>query len=303
MAEIKQLPHGAQIGNIEFVWGHNSKDIFFSNSILIHDPNTTIVDPSASFSYLESIASQKIVKFVLNTHYHADHRSLGSLFKDAKFICHKLDQAAIANFENYLKYADTEESFYKEWLRMLFSSLDMMERHISLNVEDGDYLDLKENKVKVVHLPGHTPGHIGLLFEDISLLFTSDIDLTPMGPWYANIVSDIDQFLRSLTRIRNIHVEHYVTSHGGRIYDREKFTQKVMRFEKDIQERDAQILEALTTGPKTVAELSASGIIYRKAMLVNPLYSSFERQMIQKHLQRAANLGKVREENGLWHLV
>ncbi len=303
MVEVIRLPHGAKIGNVELIWGHNSKDLFFSNSILIHDQASWVVDPSASFSYLESVASQKIVKFVLNTHYHADHRSLNSLFKDAELGCHKLDQAAIANFENYLKYADTEESFYKEWLKMLFSSLDLMERHINFTVEDAQYLPLKDNKAKVIHLPGHTPGHIGLLFEDISLLFTSDIDLTPAGPWYANIYSDIDNYLRSLHRVKNIHAEFYATSHGSRVYDREKFIEKVNRYESTVLGRDAQILDELKASPKTLDALCEIGIIHKKSQLLNPLLASFEKQMVRKHLQRFAAQGKVREENGVWHLV
>lgn len=304
MLDIKESPHGIRIRNIEFIWGHNSKENFFSNSILIHDENTHLVDPSANFSYLEHIASQKIVKYVLNTHYHADHRSLNSLFKHAKFLCHKLDEPALVNFDNYLTCANTGESFYKEWLKMIFASLDIMEGHISLNVKDEDFLDLKDSRVQVVHLPGHTPGHIGLHFVDLHLLFTADIDLTPTGPWYANLGSDIDQFQDSLKKVKLLPCEHFITSHGSRIYDREKFILKVERFENAIEKRDLMILDLLKDKPRDLDELSLEGIIYKQSQLQNPLKASFNRQMIEKHLERMNknHIASLNEEQK-WELL
>lgn len=301
----EQTEHGTRLGDVEFIWAKNSREFFFSNSVLIHDgSSTTIVDPSSNFTYLEQLASRKMVQQVLNTHYHVDHRSLNHLFRQARFICHEKDLAPLLSFENYLKYADSErESNYVQWLKGIFSSLDILEGHVNLTLKDGDLVPLQNHRVRVLHIPGHTPGHLALFFEDIDLLYTSDIDLTPLGPWYANISSDIDEFLQSIRKVKHLHCRHYVTSHGGRIYDREQFVEKLEKFESAFEKRDNKILESLQGAPKSLQELSQVGIIYKASHLSDPLKACFERQMIEKHLERFERQGKVIQEKGLWHLL
>ncbi|HEX5033801.1 MAG TPA: MBL fold metallo-hydrolase [bacterium] len=300
----EQTEQGTRLGDIEFIWAKNSREFFFSNSVLIHDgPSTTIVDPSSNFTYLEQLASRKIVHQVLNTHYHVDHRSLNHLFRQARFICHEKDLAPLLSFENYLKYADSErESNYVQWLKGIFSSLDILEGHVNLTLKDNDLVPLQNHRVRALHIPGHTPGHLALFFEDIDLLYTSDIDLTPLGPWYANISSDIDEFLQSIRKVKHLHCRHYVTSHGGRIYDREQFLEKLEKFESAFEKRDSKLLENLQAGPKSLQELSQVGIIYKASHLSDPLKACFERQMVEKHLERFERQGKVFQDKGLWHL-
>jgi endoribonuclease LACTB2 len=299
----KDTEHGTQVGDVEFIWARNSKEFFFSNSILIHDTSTTIVDPSSNFTYLEQLASRKVVKQVLNTHYHVDHRSLNSLFRHAKFMCHKLDEKAILSFENYLKYADSErESNYIHWLQGIFSTLEILEGYVSIPLKDNELIPIQGQKVRAIHIPGHTPGHLGLLFEDISLFYSSDIDLTPLGPWYANISSDIDAFLNSINRVKHIHCQYYVTSHGSRIYDQEQFLEKLSKFESAFEKRDTKILESIQERPRNLKELSSIGIIFKSSHLSDPLKACFERQMVEKHLERLEKQEKIYKEDGIWHI-
>jgi len=301
---ILSTENGAKLGDVEFIWARNSKEFFFSNSILIHDSNPTLVDPSANFSYLEHLASQKRIQQVVNTHYHVDHRSLNSLFRrHANYLCHELDKP-LMSMDNYLKYADSEtNSGYVKWLKGIFSSLDIKEPYFNQTLKEGDLLPLQGQEVQVIHLPGHTPGHFGLFFKDIDLLFTSDVDLTPLGPWYANIPSNIDNFIASLERLLSFECSYYVTSHGGRIYDREHFLKKLNRFYDAFGKRDAQLLESLKDRPKDLPELSQEGIIYRRLHLQkDPLKASFERQMLEKHLKRLQGQALVFLEDGVWNV-
>ena len=302
--EPKATEHGLRFGDIEFIWARNSKEFFFSNSILIHDSQTTIVDPSSNFTYLEQLASQKVVQQVLNTHYHVDHRSLNHLFKNCQFICHEKDLAAILSFENYLKYADSErDSDYVHWLKNIFSSLQILDGYVSILLKDEELVPLKNHKVQALHIPGHTPGHLALFFEEIDLLYTSDIDLTPLGPWYANISSDIDEFIASIRRVKLFPCTYYATSHGGRIYDRMQFLEKVEKFESAFEKRDTRILETLNEQPRSLKELAQVGIIFKSSQLSDPLKACFERQMVEKHLERFEKMGKIAQENGIWRIV
>ena len=283
---IEETENGILIGPAEFIWAKNAKEFFFSNSIVIHEPELLVVDPSANFSFFEKLASQNKVRTVLNTHYHIDHRSLNHLFiRHAHFLCHELDKPAILSFDNYLRYADTnQDSSYVMWLKGIFSSLEIQKQIIHETLKEGDLLPIEGIQVRVLHLPGHTPGHIGLHFENLGILYISDIDLTPMGPWYANLSSDIDQFLHSIERIRNMKVDYYITSHGERVYERERFLEKLDRFEMAFTKREEKILETLQNGSKNLEELSQVGIIFKLSQLGDPLEPCCEPPMIQKHL-------------------
>lgn len=88
------------------------------------------------------------------------------------------------------------------------------------------------------------------MFRNIKTLFVSDIDLTPYGPWYANVTSSIADFIASVEKIKKIEADYYVTSHGERIYDIDKFHEKLDRFNRHFFEREEKILDFLKMAQK-----------------------------------------------------
>ena len=74
-------------------------------------------------------------------------------------------------------------------------------------VVEGDSIDLGDRSFKVLHLPGHTPGSIGLWSANRNLLFSGDavyatdplIDTAP--------TSDISSYVRTMQRLRELPAE------------------------------------------------------------------------------------------------
>ena len=142
-----------------------------------------------------------------------------------------------------------------------------------------------------------------LLIGALKILITFDIDLTPYGPWYANEVSSIEDFIESIQKIKNIDANLYITSHGERLYDAETFHKKIERFERYFTERENHILEALKEGPATPEILNNKGLMYKKRLLQDQLRAYFGMKMIEKHLKRLEKEGKVfKDDQGLYHL-
>ncbi|MDO0932608.1 MBL fold metallo-hydrolase [Streptomyces sp. DG2A-72] len=46
---------------------------------------------------------------------------------------------------------------------------------VSQTLEDGDVIDLGDRRFTVLHLPGHSPGRIGLFDPDTGTLFSGDV--------------------------------------------------------------------------------------------------------------------------------
>lgn len=78
-------------------------------------------------------------------------------------------------------------------------------------VEDGDRIDLGDRSFEVVHLPGHSPGNIGLWEEATGVLFTGDAVYD--GPLLDQMEdSDVDDYVATMERLMTIPVE---VVHGG----------------------------------------------------------------------------------------
>lgn len=295
--DIRQTEFGARIEDVEFIWARNSQEFLFANSILVHGDAPVLVDPSANFTYLSRLADARQVKMVLNTHYHGDHRALNHLFKDVVFASHEADARAISDFEHYAAIAVRDPGgFYLTWIKKIFKKYQIVDCPVSVTLRDGDVLDTGAERIRVISIPGHTPGQVALYFENADTLFTADVDLTPHGPWYANVVSDIEAFKHSCEKLRRIECAHYVPSHGDRIYNRAKFLEKLHRYQACFAKRQERILALLKERPMKLDELASHGIIYKLSSLSDPLKAYFQFEMVSKHVEILVRDGQVS-----WH--
>lgn len=122
---LRQSPHIDPVVAASYVFGCGSR-----HAAVVVDP---VADPRA---YLEQAAQLGMeIKYVIDTHVHADHFSTGRDLADAANAPYLLHESVSAAFA--------------------FQS-----------VRDGDRLELGNTVIEIMHLPGHTPEHIGLLVTD-----------------------------------------------------------------------------------------------------------------------------------------
>ncbi|MEJ0007003.1 MAG: MBL fold metallo-hydrolase [Steroidobacteraceae bacterium] len=80
-------------------------------------------------------------------------------------------------------------------------------------VDEGDVIDLGDRVFEVLHLPGHSPGSIGLLESRTGTLFSGDAIYD--GPLLDDIPgSDIAAYIRTMRRLLTLSVT-VVLGHGG----------------------------------------------------------------------------------------
>ena len=78
-------------------------------------------------------------------------------------------------------------------------------------VEEGDVIDLGDRVFEVFHLPGHSPGSIGLWEEKTGILFSGDAIYD--GPLLDEIPgSDIPAYVETMRRLEKLPVR---VVHGG----------------------------------------------------------------------------------------
>ncbi|MEX2238560.1 MAG: MBL fold metallo-hydrolase [Dehalococcoidia bacterium] len=103
-------------------------------------------------------------------------------------------------------------------------------------VEDGDIVDLGDRRFRVLHLPGHTPGSIGLWDEQDGILFSGDVIYD--GPLLDELPeSSIPMYVETMKRLRDIPVR---VVHGGHdpSFGRERMVDIIDHY---IARRDNQV--------------------------------------------------------------
>jgi glyoxylase-like metal-dependent hydrolase (beta-lactamase superfamily II) len=158
------------------------------------------------------------------THRHFDHT--GGLYEFDEVAVHRADAEAVANAEGFASlrsedYDEHEVSGYALPTSLLsalpregFEVADYEVRPAPPTriLEEGDVVDLGDRWLTVLHLPGHTPGEIGLWEEETNTLFSGDC-VYESGILLDELPgSNIEDYVASMRRLLDVPVR---VVHGG----------------------------------------------------------------------------------------
>lgn len=142
------------------------------------------------------------VRYVVNTHYHADHTYGTCYFKDAQVVAHArcyelLDTKGRAGLEQTQHSAPELRDISLVLPDLVFDSGVMS-------------LHLGNKTVELWHSPGHSPDSLVALVKEDRVLFAADT-LMPI-PYFVD--GSYDDFVSSLNALRNGGYENVVQGHG-----------------------------------------------------------------------------------------
>lgn len=149
----------------------------------------------------------KRLKLIIITHAHFDHYGNAALIRKrtgAKIAIHRLDADTIRRGESEIKYV-----FFGGVLGKLLIPYQNIiwktpETEPDIIFEDGCHLNDFGLNAVMLHLPGHTSGHSGLLLES-KYIFVSDLVVIQPFPmiqcYYSN---DWNQLLESFNRLKQL---------------------------------------------------------------------------------------------------
>ena len=273
-----------------------------ANSILIEDEISTLIDTGLRNSVIKKLIKERNIDMVINSHWHEDHIIGNRLFTDSKICAHKLDAHAIRSIEEFKRrYGSEISTEFKRYVDSFIRGINLKESRIDIEFEDGYILDLGSSRLQVVHTPGHSIGHCSFFELNHKILFSADIDLTSFGPWYACLDSNIGDFVKSITKLKDLKPEMIVTSHHKEPI-KEDIESKIDGYLSKIYEREEKILDFLAAD-KTFDEIVNRAIIYEDSKLPKELFIPFETIMIKKHLKRLIDKDLVTKEGEKFRAV
>lgn len=292
-------------GKIRFIRGGKYPQ---SNSLLIDDDIRAIIDPACDEEKLLQIHRVRPIEVIINSHGHEDHFLYNSRFPDAQLWVHKLAAGAFqdinAFFSQFFQPDEVDEKMEAAWSHFFTEIVKYQPKVPDRLLADEEILDFGQTRVQVLHTPGHCPGHLSFYFLAEKVIFLADLDLVKFGPYYGDKASSIEDTISSLQRLAKIDADVYLVSHGkDPILNGDPA--HILRYMNVIFERDEKLLTLLASGPKTLEEITAHGVIYGGHSLQNGAWdlSMSEQAMMRKHLERLEQMGNLRAENGLYYLL
>lgn len=283
---------------IIFLQGTNGGRVPYANSLLIVDEKRAIIDTGADTKDLKLVVTDYPPDLVINTHFHFDHTRGNKFFPETKKIAHPWEAKILSSSNLFLTAAGLHD-LGEEYVTNDFYLQKLPISTVDGILHDGDILDFGKVQFKIIHTPGHTPGHLALYCEKEGILFAGDIDLTTFGPWYGNLASNIEDFKASIEKLRDLKPNSVLTGHGEPI--REKITEAFDRFLNVFEERDQLVLDLLKE-PKTMEEIIDAKPIYRRHPEPLSIYRLYEGLLIGKHLQRLLEKGLLlKEGDSYWN--
>ena len=142
------------------------------------------------------------VRYVINTHHHADHCWGNCFFPGATIIGHeRCRQYLTEGGPSALEMASKDSSFY--------GRLKIIPPHITFS--SGIFnLQVGKKTLKLFPAPGHSEDNIAILIEEDRILFSGDAFM----PLPFIVEGNIDQYIETIQSFKDLSLENIIQGHG-----------------------------------------------------------------------------------------
>jgi cyclase len=142
------------------------------------------------------------VRYLINTHYHADHTLGNYLFPNATILAHALCRELIdSRGRESLEAARKQGTSFRQ-ARIVLPHVTFVEGSLKLRVG--------KKTLALTPFPGHSPDNIGVIVEEDRIMFAGDVFM----PIPYIVDGNVDDMINSLKEIGKIGFENVIQGHG-----------------------------------------------------------------------------------------
>lgn len=182
--------------------------------LLLGKEKALLIDTGLGISNIKNVIDKltNLPIIVATTHVHWDHIGGHKYFDNIAF--HSLEKDWLINFpipleivkKNLMKLPfDCPKSFS-------INNYDIYKETPTLILKDNDIIDIGNRKIRVIHTPGHSPGHICFYDIERKYLFTGDLVYEGKLDIYYPTTNPID-FKNSINKIRQLNINKILPGH------------------------------------------------------------------------------------------
>jgi glyoxylase-like metal-dependent hydrolase (beta-lactamase superfamily II) len=229
-------------------------------------------------------------KYIIITHHHYDHSSGAHRLREAtgaKIVVHKDEETLLTNPQYATSDMEIPEDQKeareqaKKWIAEAAKATP------DVRVSDGDVLEVGGLRLRCVHAPGHTAGHLCIFLENERVLFAGD---NVLGVGTAAISppphGDMAEYIRSLRKMQSLDAELLCPGHGPAVKEPNR---KIQELIDHRQQREDQIVGLLAQGKDSVKSLLKA--IYPE---LDKRLNAMATGQIISHLHKLQSEGKVK---------
>jgi glyoxylase-like metal-dependent hydrolase (beta-lactamase superfamily II) len=256
------------------------------------------------------------VRGVLVTHLHFDHLGLAARVREASgawVAMHPADATAVAGFST--AGAATMVASEVEFLVGLgaeraeaVGDVGPAERMAAFTrmavpdrmLEDGEHADFPGWRMRAVHTPGHTPGHLCVAEDNTRLFFAGDHVLPRISPNISTTpgrpADPLRDFLDSLAAVRDLDPAEVLPAHEWRF---QGLDDRVDALTAHHEQRLTELLDAIRSHPNSTPWQLAAHLTWSRP------WDQYERRMrifavteTDAHLRLLASRGLVTSAGG-----
>lgn len=285
---------------LHVIHGSNRGRSPFCNSFLVLDRMNILFDTGCGADIMEKLCHTVRIDRVFVSHSHLDHTSGCRFLQDnsgVEILVPEEDSDTISTAES-LALRFVGEGLFTSWMETYPALTGFQDFIVSSTFSQEHEFSSGSLEFVALYTPGHLNDHYCFWMPEEKILLGFDIDLSPFGPWYGNLESDIPLFKDSIAQVMELPAEIYLSSHARPIKN-PYIKKRLSAFAAFFEERDRQILSLLSETPfMTRADIVRISPIYDAdhASVSDDLLWFGEEQMVGKHLEGLVDKGLVLKE-------
>lgn len=244
-----------------------------SRTSLLFDCGIDGIITSDVVPYLDQVSvGPQDIAWAVATHCDVDHfggiAEVHEALPNARVIAHELDAGLIEDYSRYeaerargfrIPYGVDEDPDVLGWTRAV-----VREGPVDLRFRGGEVIDLGNRSVEIVHVPGHSRGHLALRDLRTGVVLISDavlgaaVPLADGRPAFPPTYRFVDDYLETIERIRHLTDGTLGTAHYGHFQGHAAvdFLDVSREFATKLEQ---QVIDVLgQTGSMTLAALLAA---------------------------------------------
>lgn len=290
---------------------------FVALYLLLGDDCALLVDTGIRESITETLLpyldhtgiDPQSLKWAVNTHCDFDHTGGNGALKAAlphvEIIAHRLDKELTEDVQRLIdtRYGEFRETDGfddpPETTAYLRSVTDLVP--VDRELSGGETFDLGGRSVEILHVPGHSPGHVAVYDPANRALLIGDATLGETVPFadgsaaFPPTYRDTEPYLESIERFRSLEPELLLTAHYP-VYEGAEVQTFLDRSAAYVTEVDAVLRDLLQTQdhPRTTLDLVRAAGARLGPWSASALdYAIFP---VTGNLERLRDLGLVNEQ-------
>jgi hydroxyacylglutathione hydrolase len=235
--------------NIEYIEPQGKRKLYACSGIALTGRIRVVIDTNPGRNETRDFLKEFDPDIAIISHYHTEHSSLC-----AQVLEHtRADLFIPAEEERYFQSLDhlvtrsagsrQMAGFLKDFAR---DRLSFREIDSYITYDSPCSFIFGDISLECIRSAGHSPGHTSFYLPEHKILFTSDMGIDRLGPWYGWEDCSIENIVDSILSLRSLEVNLLLTSHGGIITReiRERWDKALFH----ILEREQKIARALERG-------------------------------------------------------